>query len=111
MDWRVVILAVAVLALAVGLWAFWSRAADDSSGFGQARRNGYVVENVDELLDQVYAQPGTAEGRAEALKLLGSAQFHLDRTGGYQPVAVDRLLDSLTAALSAGVALPPRPQP
>jgi len=81
-----------------------------SAGFGRARRNGYVAENVDELLDRVYSLPNTADGRAEALQLLSSARFHLDRTGGYQPVAVDRFVDSVTAALSAGVALPPRPE-
>jgi hypothetical protein len=110
MDWRVLILAAVVLVLAAGLWAFRARAADGSAGFGRVRRNGYVAEDVDQLLDRVYSLPSTADGRAEALRLVNSARFHLDRTGGYQPVAVDRFVDSVTAALSAGVALPPRPE-
>ena len=45
----------------------------------------------------------------EALELIRSARFHLDRTGGYEPVYVDRHMDALAAALSGGGELPPRP--
>lgn len=113
MDWRMLAWLIVVAVFLILPWAVRSlrsaSSGDASAGFARTRRNGYATENVDELLNQVYAQPDTAEGRAEALKLIGSARFHLDRTGGYQPVAVDRFLDSLTSALTSGAGLPPRP--
>ena len=74
-----------------------------------ARGHGYDTADVDQLLERVYGLSGSAPGRAEALELIRSARFHLDRTGGYEPAYVDRHMDALAAALSGGGELPPRP--
>ncbi len=74
-----------------------------------ARGHGYDTDDVDGLLDRVYQLSGTASGRIEALELIRSARFHLDRTGGYEPVYVDRHMDALAAALGTGGELPPKP--
>ncbi len=74
-----------------------------------ARINGYDAGDVDRLLARVYELSGSASGRADALELVRSARFHLDRAGGYEPAYVDRHMNALAAALSGGGELPPRP--
>lgn len=74
-----------------------------------ARGHGYDTDDVDGLLERVYALATTPSGRAEALELIRSARFHLDRAGGYEPAYVDRHMDALAAALAGGGELPPRP--
>jgi|GEM_PF-4096142 hypothetical protein len=111
MDWRLIVVLLVIAAFAV-LWLREGRGratAKAGDGFGQARRNGYVRADVDALVDAVCAQPATVDGRAEGLRLIAAARFHLDRSGGYEPVAVDRFLDSLSAALRAESELPQRP--
>ncbi|MCB0912741.1 MAG: hypothetical protein KDB60_14105 [Propionibacteriaceae bacterium] len=73
------------------------------------RGHGYDTADVDGLLERVYALSSTASGRAEALGLVRSARFHLERSGGYEPTYVDRHMDALAAALSGGGELPPKP--
>ncbi len=74
-----------------------------------ARGHGYDAADVDRLLDRVYVLSATAQGRAEALELVRSARFHLDRNGGYEPAYVDRHMAALAAALGTGGELPPKP--
>lgn len=78
-------------------------------GLPAARRHGYDRADVDELLDRVYALAVTPSGRTEALELVRSARFHLDRRGGYVPVFVDDAMDAIADALASGRDLPPRP--
>lgn len=75
----------------------------------KARWHGYDTDDVDGLLDQVYALATTPDGRADALERIRSTRFHLARSGGYEPVFVDDLMDALADALSYGRELPPRP--
>jgi hypothetical protein len=75
----------------------------------KARWHGYDADDVDGLLDRVYALAATPNGRGEALEQIRSTRFHLARRGGYEPVFVDDLMDSLADALTYGRELPPRP--
>ncbi len=75
----------------------------------KARWHGYDTDDVDGLLDQVYALADTPSGRSEALERIRSTRFHLARSGGYEPMFVDDLMDSLADALTYGRELPPRP--
>lgn len=78
-------------------------------GIPRAWRNGYDTEDVDELFDRVYALAAEPSGRVEALGLIRSARFHLDRNGGYEPHFVDDRVDAIADALASGRELPPRP--
>ncbi len=78
-------------------------------GFPRTRRSGYAPEDVEELMDRVYALSSSAGGRADALGLLHEAQFGLARRGGYDPEVVDLHVDAMIVALQTGRELPPRP--
>lgn len=109
---------LAVVVVVAFLLAFWGRKSPEPAAgdpvnsptrFVVARRHGYVASDVEDLLDRVYEQPWSSEGRAEALKLLSSARFHLARDHGYEPGGVDQHVDALVVALESGQELPIRP--
>lgn len=113
----VVLAVVAVVALLVALRSRRPTAPDAGgaanalTSFTLSARRGYEASDVEDLMDRVYQQPASAEGRADALELLTSARFHLARGRGYEPVGVDGHVDALIAALESGQDLPTRPSP
>ncbi len=110
---------VMVAALVLVLLVFWVRTRrygmgptlriDLRNGFPLVRRNGYDGADVDALMDRVYGLADSEAGRAEALELVHSARFGLDRRGGYDSRVVDLHVDAMVVALQTGRALPPRP--
>ena len=81
---------------------------DLSQGFPLTRRRGYLMSDVDEVLDLAYSQAVDAEGRAAALELLHQVQFGV-APRGYDPVVVDLHVDAMIVALQTGRSLPKRP--
>ncbi len=81
----------------------------EAAGLPLTSGHGYDRTDVEDLLDRVYGLADSPSGRVEALEIVRSARFHLDRRGGYQPVFVDDMIDRLADALANDRELPPRP--
>ncbi len=71
--------------------------------FPSTRSHGYLIQEVDELLDRVEQgfDPTDPAKQADLLRLVAGARFHMSAEIGYDPTPVDAFLDRLQHTLAA----------